>query len=104
MELFNTAVMGKAQNDGAFDIDLEIADRFCHHQIQVELSATPSAGSLDIAMRSPGAADFVSLGTIDMTGTDLIQTFGPCFVGRFRFTPADFDAGKTYNVIVSSGG
>jgi len=104
MELFNSTVRGKTQSDDAFDVDLGIADRFCYHQIQVEVSATPSAGSLNVSICSPGATNFVSLGTIDMTGLELVKTFGPCFVGKMRFTPVSFDTGKTYNVIVSSGG
>lgn len=105
MELFQSVVEGKKQSDGAFEVELYVSDRFCHHQVQVQVSAAPAAGSLAVAIRSPGATDYVSLdGTIDMTSADLLKTFGPSFVGAMRFTPQDFDADKTYDVIVTSGG
>lgn len=104
MILFNEVVSGKSQADGAFTVLLAGADCFARHQIQVEPSATPSTGTLAVAMRSPGAEDFVTLdGTFDLTSTDLVKIFGPAFVAEFRFTPASFDAAKTYNVIVTSG-
>lgn len=104
MELFESVSEEKTQADGAFTIPLGASDRFCRHQVQAEVSATPSAGTLVVAIRSPGATDFVTLdGSFDLTGTGLLKTFGPCFAAELRFTPADFDADKTYNVIVTSG-
>ena len=102
--MFNQAVTGKTQAGGAFTVLLGASDKFSRHQIQAEVSATPSAGILAVAVRSPGATDFVTLdGSFDLTGTDLLKTFGPCFAAEIRFTPASFDADKTYNVIVTSG-
>ena len=102
--IFNSVATEKTQADGVFSILLGASDRFCRHQVQVEVSATPDAGALAVAVRSPGATDFVALdGAIDMTGTDLLKTFGPVFVAEIQFTPTSFDAGKTYNVIVVSG-
>ena len=104
MKIFNAAVTGRTQAGGAFSVPLGVSDRFCRHQVQVELSAAPSAGTLAVAVRSPGATDFVELDNgFDLTGSDLLKTFGPCFAAEIRFTPSDFDAGKTYNVIVTSG-
>jgi len=102
--IFSSVTEAKTQADGAFNIELSNADRFCRHQMQVEVSATPESGSLAVAVRSPGAIDFVTLdGSIDLTGADLLKTFGPVFAAEIRFTPSDFDADKTYNVIVTSG-
>ncbi|MEI7635891.1 MAG: hypothetical protein WCJ37_01185 [Syntrophus sp. (in: bacteria)] len=104
MILFNEVVSGKSQADGVFTVLLAGADCFARHQIQVEVSATPADGHLAVAMRSPGAEDFVTLdGAFDLASDDLVKVFGPAFVAEFQFTPTDFDAAKTYNVIVTSG-
>jgi hypothetical protein len=104
MILFNEVVEDKTQGDGAFTVLLEKADNLCRHQVQVEVSATPAAGTLAVSVRSPGAVNFVELdGTFDLTGTALLKVFGPVFAAEMRFTPSGFDAGKTYNVIINSG-
>lgn len=104
MTLFNSIISNVSQADGAQTVLLEFDDHFCRHQVQVEVSATPSAGTLAVAVRSPGATDFVTLdGAFDLTGTELLKTFGPVFAAELRFTPANFDAAKTYSVIVTSG-
>jgi hypothetical protein len=54
MELFNEIVTGKTQAGDAFSVLLGASDRFCRHQVQVEVSATPSTGTLAVAVRSPG--------------------------------------------------
>lgn len=96
----------KTQADGAFAIPLGGGDRFCRHQVQVEVEGLPEspppAGTLDVAVKSPGAREFVNLGSIDMTAPDLLRVFGPVFATEIRFTPADFN-GTAYNVIVTSG-
>jgi hypothetical protein len=102
--MFEKIVTGKTQADGAFTVLLGASDRFCRHQVQAEVSAAPLAGTLAVAVRSPGATDFVTLdGSFDLTGPELLKTFGPCFAAEIRFTPASFDTDKTYNVIVTSG-
>lgn len=102
--LFNSVMTGKTQADGAVSVLLGAFDRYLRHQVQVEVSATPSAGTLAVAVRSPGATGFVTLdGSFDLTGTERLKTFGPCFAAEIRFTPVGFDADKTYNVILTSG-
>lgn len=105
MQIFSSKVTGKKQSDGAFSVLLGSKDRACRHQIQVEVSATPAAGSLAVAVRSPNATDFVTVdGAIDMTGTDLLKILSDyAFAAELKFTPSGFDADKTYNVIVTSG-
>lgn len=102
--LFNSVTSGKKQSDGAFSVALGKMDLFTRHQIQVEVSATPTAGTLAVAVRSPGATDYVTVSeSIDMTSTDLIKIItGFAFVSDIRFTPSGFDADKTYNVIINS--
>jgi hypothetical protein len=102
--LFKEEALSKTQADDAFTISLGASHIFCCHQIQVEVSATPSAGTLKVAVRSPNSTAFTALdGSFDLTGTELLKTFGPCYAAEIRFTPSGFDSDKTYNVIVTSG-
>jgi len=102
--MFSDTTTGKKQSDGAFSVLLDNQDNMHRHQVQVEVSAAPVAGTLTVAVRSPEATNFVDLdGTFDLTGDDLLQIFGPIFAAEIRFTPSGFDADKTYNVIVTSG-
>jgi hypothetical protein len=105
MILFNEVVSEKSQADGAFIVEISTGyDSLCHYQIEVEVNAVPSAGSLAVAIRSPGAREFVALdGSFDLTGAELLKTFGPCFVEEIKFTPTSFDSGKTYNVHIIAG-
>ncbi len=104
--IFVKKVTGKSQADGAFTIALGHHDYACHHQIQVEVSATPLAGSLAVEIRSPQASEFVAVddNVFDLTTGNLIKALSDyAYVAEFRFTPSNFDADKTYNVIVTSG-
>lgn len=106
MALTVKKVVGKTQSDGAFTVELGSGDWASRHQIQVELSKTPSSGSLKVEIRSPRATKFMELGNspIDLTSSDLIKVIsGYAFVSEFRFTPSSLDTGVTYNVIVTSG-
>lgn len=102
--LFIDVVEDKTQADGAQTVSLGVADRFLEHQIHLSVSATPTAGSLDVSIKTPGADGFVSIGSIDMTDSTkyLMQFKG--FASEVRFTPSSFDADKTYTVNVCSGG
>lgn len=83
------------QADGAQTFDLLGFEMSYHHQLQIVLSATPTAGTLTVSARTPGATAYVDIGTIDMTGTDLINTFD-VYADSVKITPASFDAAKTY--------
>jgi len=103
-DIFADSVTDKSQADGAQTITLEGADRFRKHQIQIVPSATPSAGTLAVAIKTPGASAFVTLpDSIDMTDTDqhVMQFDG--WAAEIRFTPSSFDAAKTYSVYLVSG-
>ena len=102
-DIYCASVQNKTQADGAQTVTLEEADRFREHQVQLEVSATPSAGSLTVAVRTPGASGFTDIGTIDMTDTDdYLQQFTG-LAGAVRFTPSGFDADKTYSVFLAGG-
>lgn len=106
-------LLTKSQAAGAQELDLEISvvssltsaqdggQVPTKHQLQIEVSAVPDAGTLAIGGRNPGASSFVPIGTIDLTGTDLIQVIEGVY-GAFELTPTDLDAGKTYSAHVVS--
>lgn len=101
-EIFSGSVTDKAQADGAQSISLGADDRFRQHQIQVEVSATPSAGSLAVAVKTPGASAFQEIGAIDLTATLKPMQFSG-LAAEIQLTPSGFDADKTYSVYVASG-
>ncbi len=107
-EIFLGSVENKSQADGAQVISLGADDKYREHQIQLAVSAAPSAGELDVAVKTPGATDFATIGdigdhTIDMTdSTGYIMQFKG-YASAIRVTPSGFDADKTYSVYVCSG-
>ncbi len=94
---FNKSYTGKSQADGAFTVEKEKIEHIRHTEIQVEVSATPAAGTLAVGVRLPGASTFQTIDTIDLTGSSLIVQYDGV-VDAFQFTPASFDAAKTYSV------
>lgn len=99
-----TTYSDKTQADGRFTVDVSAYRLWEYHQFQVEIEAetTPSAGTLYIDGRTPGAAEYQNIGTIDMTGTELIAvSSGVCF-DSIRIRPISFDADKSYNLIIFS--
>ena len=101
--IYLTSITDVSQADGAQDIELEIFDEAVVHQLQFSTSATPTAGTLTISIKSPGASDFVALTpTLDMAvGSGIFQFHG--YANTLRITPTGFDALKTYSVYVASG-
>jgi hypothetical protein len=94
-------ILSKSQADGAQTFSLTGYERARIHQLQIDLSATPTAGTMDISIRTPGASDYVSLGDIDLVNGPLAATFeGYC--DSVRITPTGFDAGKTYSAYLFS--
>lgn len=105
-DLFNDKITGKTQVDGAQIISLGVNDRFREHQLQIEVSTQPAAGTLAVAVKTPGAYLFADLDTVDLTaitaGNAKVFEFNG-FAQEIKFTPTGFDADKTYSVIVASG-
>ncbi len=105
LHVHTESVALQTQADGAFEIDLTHFENLYRHQMQVEVSATPSAGTLTVKVKTPGATTFqdIDAGVIDLTAT-LQPLELEARVSALEFTPAGFDADKTYSVIVASGG
>jgi len=87
---------GLAQADGAQVFDLTGWEQTRRHQLQIVPSATPTAGTLTVAVRTPGADAYSEIGSIDMTGSELVVDFD-CYADSVQITPASFDAAKTYD-------
>jgi hypothetical protein len=96
----------KTQANGAQTIDLKSNNIFDEHQIQIEVSAQPTAGALAIGVKTPGANDYATIeSSVDMTeitatAAKVVQFSG--IAETLSFTPASFDADKTYSVYVVS--
>lgn len=98
----DTTLSAKTQADGAQTVSLGIYEESLLHQIDVTTSATPAAGTLTVAIKTPGSSVFKSLTpTIDLTNPALFQFWG--FAEQIRITPTGFDGDKTYTVVITSG-
>ena len=104
-EINAESVTDKSQADGAQTISLGSDDKFRQHQLQVELSATPTAGTLDIAIKTPGASAFITLTSLqmDLTSGNQVVHFGPYYASQIKLTPTSLDAGKTWSAFLISG-
>ncbi len=96
----------KAQTDGAQALGNKGFEYLPHHQIQVEVSAQPSIGSLAVEYKTPGATEYVTASgsPIDLTALNKAAAFrlDHAFIEAIKFTPTGLDADKTYSVIVTS--
>jgi hypothetical protein len=76
------------------------------HQIQIEVSAQPSAGTLKIEYLTPGATEYIEVSGSPVVLTALNKAaayrLDNVFVESFRFTPTSLDSDKTYSVIIAS--
>ena len=99
------SAIGKTQADGAQTLGNAGYEFLPNHQIQIEVSAQPSAGTLKVEYRTPGATEYVEAtgSPVDLTALNKATAFrlDNVFVDSFRFTPDGFDADKMYNVIVA---
>jgi hypothetical protein len=96
----------KVQADGAQALGNKGFEYLPHHQIQVEVSAQPSAGTLAVEYKTPGASEYVTAAgsPIDLTVLNKAAAFrlDNVFIESIRFTPTGFDADKTYSIIMAS--
>lgn len=98
-------ILTKTQADGAEAVSIGSFDSSKLHQLQVSVSATPTAGTLTVAIKTPGASDYAPLPwTIDLTAlaTNSVFQFSG-FAESIQVTPTGFDGDKTYSVIICTG-
>jgi hypothetical protein len=100
--IHKTQLLAKTQADGAQTVSLGSYDKAHLHQIHVETSAAPAAGTLAVAIKTPGASTYLTqTPTIDLTSLFIFQFTG--YAESIQFTPTAFDGDKTYTVTVISG-
>lgn len=100
--IYKSTLLTKTQADGAVSVSLGAFDKAHRHQIQVETSATPAAGTLTVAVKTPGASTYTTLSpTISLVSPTIYTITG--YVSDIQFTPASFDGDKTYSVTIISG-
>ncbi|MCK9325578.1 MAG: hypothetical protein M0P69_08760 [Bacteroidales bacterium] len=102
--LHTQTATSKTQAGGAFVFSIPTAlQGLKEHQLQVEVSATPTAGTLSIGVKSVGASEYATLSsTIDLVNGPYLVRF-TATAESIRITPNSFDAAKTYNVILNTG-
>ena len=95
----------KTQADGAQAVTLGNFDSAKLHQIQVITSATPTAGTLTVGIKTPGASTYTDLSwSIDLTALAAQSVFQfTGFAEAVQITPTGFDADKTYSVTICTG-
>lgn len=104
---FTASITGKTQAMGAQEINVIGSldmhrDAKRHWQVQIVPSATPSVGTMAVAVKTPGASGYSTLTTtIDMTGTELLVSFDAA-AESIRLTPTGFDADKTYSAYLAA--
>ena len=76
------------------------------HQLQIEVSSQPSAGTLAIAIKTPGASVNSTLdSSVDMTvltATNAKIIDIDAMAETITITPSSFDVDKTYNLYLTS--
>lgn len=95
---YTYSVTNKQTADGAQIVDLREWRHAKNHQIKVAMSAEPSAGTLTVQIKSPGANEFDTIGSITLTDTSqrIMQFTGNA--EYIRFVPLSFDAAKYYSI------
>ena len=102
--IVHTPQKGQTQTAGAFEFVFKGSGlRANSHHIQVEVSAAPSGGTLDVDGRAIGSTTFQFLGQIDLTATSLAYIFEGNW-SAVQCTPTSFDVGKTFNTYLTSTG
>ena len=98
--------LAKTQANGTQTLGNRGFEYLPRHQIHIEVSAQPAAGTLKVEFLTPGATEYVEAAgsPVDLTELNKAASFRleNVFVESFRFTPANLDADKTYGVIVTS--
>ena len=98
--------LANTQAGGAITLGVKGFEYLPFHQIQVEVSAQPSAGTLTVQYKTPGATEYVTAtgSPIDLTALNKAAAWrlDNCYIEAIKFTPSGLDADKTFSVIVVS--
>ena len=65
----------------------------------IDVSATPSAGTMAVSVRPRGGSTYRTLPTsVNLVGGPRDYSISAIGIDAVKFTPSSFDAGKTYDV------
>jgi hypothetical protein len=91
-------IIGVTPADGPQVIDMSGHTRVLRKQVQI-VSASSAAGSVDIAVRTPGADSHMVVETVNVTTGPLVVPI-EYYCDSMRFTPASSTAAKTFDISV----
>lgn len=98
--------LANTQAGGAVTLGNKGFEYLPHHQIQIEVSSQPSAGTLAIEYKTPGATEYVAAvgSPVALTALNKAAAFrlDDVYFESIRFTPSSLDGDKTYSVHVVS--
>jgi|GEM_PF-2045044 len=98
------SVTDKTLADGAESLATGADDGFPFHALRVQVDAAPSAGTLAVAVRIPGATEFDTLATLDLTDPTALRWNHSGFVAEWKFTPSGIvPAGTQWSAFVTAG-
>ena len=99
-------ITAKTQADGPQTLGNRGFEYLPHHQIQIEVSEQPSAGTIKVEYLTPGASEYVEAegSPVDLTALNKAAAYrlDDVFIESFKFSPALLDAAKTYNIVIVS--
>jgi hypothetical protein len=89
---------GKTPADGAQVIDMAGYGRVKAKQVQLT-SKSSSAGSMAVAIRTPGTEEYMTVETVNMVAGTLVFPVD-FYCDAMRFTPTSTDAAKDFDISV----
>lgn len=92
-------ITGKVPADGPQTIDLSGYKRVLRKQIQI-VSESSATGSVAIAVRTPGAAGYMTILTIDITTGPVIVPLTEHYCDSIQFTLTSDTAAKAFDIYV----
>ena len=91
-------ITGKVPADGPQTIDMAGYQRVLRKQVQI-VSASSTAGSVDVAIRTPGASEYMVVETVNLTDGPVVFPV-EYYCDSMQFTPTSSTAAKTFDISV----
>ncbi|MBF0397979.1 MAG: hypothetical protein HQK78_14460 [Desulfobacterales bacterium] len=95
---YKYSILDLMAEDGASTVNLSDWTHCRNHQIKIKVSAEPSAGTLTVQIKSPGAAEFDTIGSITLNDARQRLMFFTGNAEYLRFVPINFDTDKKYSI------
>ena len=91
-------ITGKVPADGPQTLDMSGYQRVLRKQVQI-VSASSAAGSVDIAVRTPGTDNYMVVETVNINAGPVVIPV-EYYCDSMRFTPASSTAAKEFDISV----